>query len=58
MSWKAIESAPLDGTEVLICREGQPATRAAWISGRWICSTDYPGDWCYGGTPTHWMPIW
>jgi phage FluMu protein Com len=61
MEWQPIETAPKDGTEVLLCDarfEDAAVGAAMFIAGAWRCY--YPHD---GGiesvwpSPTHWMPL-
>ena len=53
--WKRIETAPLDGTRVLIYRENwEEHTLVGWAHA--------DGDWCVAGGyplagPTHWMEL-
>ena len=51
--WRAIESAPRDGTNILACRAGEPGAYVV----RWFSL----GGWCDDGTGynllTHWMPL-
>jgi hypothetical protein len=58
--WQLIETAPKDGTEILLCgpdwKGGQYRTTSAWPdnwSGKWPCFyMAYAA-----GEPTHWMPL-
>lgn len=58
--WLPIESAPKDGTPVMLAIGSYPADV---VIGWWnenICADNKPGAWMYRGwklaTPTHWMP--
>lgn len=68
-AWQPIETAPRDGTYVLVGRDmGEPwgfvrGTGCWWGDGRdfvsgWICRgiSDPPGELGLG-SPTHWAPI-
>lgn len=64
MNWQPIETAPKDGTEVLLggCKYGPPVRMGSWGGGRYNRTTrSYEGDWRgggdYGFAPTHWMPL-
>ena len=59
MEWQPIETAPIDGTEVLVFGPKQ--------DGVYLAAYKY-GDWCVAGPwddgwtellspPTHWMPL-
>jgi hypothetical protein len=62
--WRPIETAPKDGTAVLLggCSPG-PAIRIGWWgNGRYLSRTrGWERDWTtgadYGFAPTHWMPL-
>lgn len=59
--WQPIETAPKDGTSILVWpywSDEKPA-QVQWrdmkrTPGRWEISTSY---FCYGANPTHWMPL-
>jgi len=66
--WRTMETAPKDGTTIIICNadaeEPDPCT-AHYRDGRWVCTTKE--DWDQGAPefreyawhlpePTHWMP--
>ena len=57
--WRPIETAPRDGTKVLLCEADQPTEIVLgwWLQNAW---RDY-GDIGCGGfddyNPTHWMPL-
>ena len=55
--WKPIETAPKDGTKVLLWREGNPTGEwpfmASWERGMWAIYID--GQVIR--TPTHWMSL-
>ena len=56
--WKPIETAPKDGTEVLVWGYGQMSV-AKFISGvhgEWKVYTS-DGWYGYDSFPTHWMPL-
>jgi hypothetical protein len=60
VTWKPIESAPKDGTEVLAwvhtCAGGR-VTTIEWLNGSgWVESYDLAG-WNPQYGPTHWMPL-
>lgn len=65
MSWQPIETAPKDGTHVLVrgtqktwtctriaCRHERPSWSGPGVHVSWLT---VPGDWQF--TPTHWMPL-
>lgn len=49
--WQPIETAPRDGTEVLVAEYGD-VVMARWIRGKWLGPRDPCGDHDYM-TPTH-----
>lgn len=52
-AWQQIETAPRDGTKVLVWIGGRYGAMNAWNQGgRWYTSL---GEFCV--TPTHWMPM-
>ena len=54
MGWQPIETAPKDGTRVLLWIEPvKIAMPFAWQDGRWM-GDDYPLNMAW---PTHWMPL-
>jgi hypothetical protein len=72
MNWQPIETAPKDGTEILLCRafdaDGSAITGkawgvfvqvAAWWKGEdgWIVYCSLVSDPALHFTPTHWMPL-
>ncbi len=57
--WQPIETAPKDGTEILIYhRDWDAIHMAAWATNRltskgyWMCVA----DWSAEAIPTHWQP--
>jgi hypothetical protein len=53
IDWLPIETAPRDGTKILVCRAGAPWVEIAKFRPK-------PRDWKTGGgwcVPTHWMPL-
>ena len=58
MKWQPIETAPKDGTEVLVVRVSEEydtpwANVCSYFAGRWMVNAQ--GD--QEMQPTHWMPI-
>jgi len=67
--WQPIETAPKDGTEILLYDKYKDINKASWIDN-W-CGSDarYQMQWCIYGSmdsddryrtvdcPTHWMPL-
>lgn len=63
MTWQPIETAPKDGTEILVARAGYGMAVVSFRDGEW-CNA---GEWCFAGDvgwggsmdvePTHWMPL-
>jgi hypothetical protein len=52
-AWQPIETAPRDGTRVLLARAGIEAQHTAfWSEGVWRC-----GNQQYFNKPTHWRPL-
>lgn len=52
-NWKLIESAPKDGTYVLVCEDNENMEVSAFRYGAWT-SGYYPS---LSFNPTHWMPL-
>jgi hypothetical protein len=57
--WQPIETAPKDGTRVLLCEADQPSEVALgwYLEGAW---RDFGDTGCNGFedyAPTHWMPV-
>lgn len=52
-AWQPIETAPKDGTRILLWISVGIAMPYAWEGERWI-GDDYPLNMAY---PTHWMPL-
>lgn len=63
MEWQPIETAPKDGTPILVCRVGYQAQQVAAVYWDWTFSRRYPwqfltiADGHAKGWPTHWMPL-
>jgi hypothetical protein len=63
--WRPIESAPKDGTPVLILSEhdsGPYISIRRWVSANWIGgpASGWADEFCQlrrGLNPTHWMPL-
>lgn len=61
--WQGIESAPKDGTKVLLIDMedtailGPTYALAAWEYGKWRDMGDIGAAGCDPYTPTHWMPL-
>ena len=65
-AWLPIESAPRDGTRVLVYRPGYDVAVVRWDSDRyakrprplWEDDRAYLGrTWCRETPPTHWQPL-
>jgi hypothetical protein len=57
MSWQPIETAPKDGTEVLVTEGTTFAVASYDLYGGWRDMGDMGwGGMCYT-QPTHWMPL-
>lgn len=65
--WQPIETAPQDGTRVLVAHEMDPSStkESKWLvpatgifeDGRWKCSVGFVcWDGMFRWTPTHWRP--
>lgn len=51
--WQDIETAPKDGTRVLLVRADNPEMHTAfWRDGKWLC-----GGMGYVNGPSYWMPL-
>lgn len=64
MEWQPIDTAPKDGTTIIIggCVNGPAVRTAHWGGGAYNHSAKhYDRDWADGGNygfkPTHWMPL-
>ena len=64
--WQPIETAPMDGTHILVWNAKQPQlppTTAHWWGGGpepggFHLSVNYLGEYSdFGMPPTHWMPL-
>lgn len=58
MIWQPIETAPVDGTYVLVA-DGQTVGEAKFHEGEgWWWAGNHPTDsWGSAIYPTHWMPL-
>jgi alkylation response protein AidB-like acyl-CoA dehydrogenase len=64
MEWQPIETAPRDGTSILVAKAGKWVREASWWDA-WYANTSDQGwmpaniDEEYGSyiEPTHWMPL-
>lgn len=58
--WQTIETAPRDGTAILVFNDDGRIYQAEW-DGRWrFAAADQHGCGCCSGIddrPTHWMPL-
>jgi hypothetical protein len=54
--WRPIESAPIDGTLIIACRQDEPSSLSAvlWDDERWM---DRDGDVWDFDYLTHWKPL-
>ena len=70
MEWKPIETAPKDGSEILLCRQtnvdGMPVVHfgvfcqvAAWWEGEesWVVYCNLVAEPSLHFEPSHWMPL-
>ena len=62
MEWQPIETAPKDGTEVLVYGDGQGMSVAWWETkyiwvrpGAWV--SDFGRSDTHTHEPSHWMPL-
>lgn len=55
MDWKPIETAPRDGTAVLVALPGVRPVYVSWRSGEWRYPFTVRRLKAY--QPTHWMPL-
>ena len=57
--WQPIETAPMDGTPVMIgCSRTQSQRWAVWSGGMWRDGQDFAGGRISGvPSPTHWRPL-
>jgi hypothetical protein len=52
MNWRPIETAPRDGTLILMIKDGNH------MIGYWLNDPPMWIEWCVGQVnPTHWMPL-
>ncbi len=61
MNWQPIETAPKDGTDILVYNDDGHVYEARYDYDKWRFATaDQHGCGCcagYDDAPTHWMPI-
>ena len=61
--WQPIETAPRDGTWVLVCGNGWAVTTAWYAMNErvgkayWKADTEWDDDYLADRLPTHWMPL-
>lgn len=64
MTWQTIESAPKDGTPLLLCDPNKFIQNGRWCNGEWIVGAVWSGDdgkdfarieWVV--FPTHWQAL-
>lgn len=57
--WQPIETAPKDGTHILVKAPRQIPTSVHWFDGAWQLSMNQMGEFSeyVWGPPTHWMPL-
>lgn len=60
MTWRPIETAPMDGRRVLLYREHDRRQTVGWWGGNvyagWIIGGRSP-EFMTAPNPTHWMPL-
>ncbi len=65
-NWQSIETAPTDGTEILLAVKYPRGSRKGFFTEvltAQYCNSIYRKDWVatsgadVTGTPTHWMPL-
>jgi hypothetical protein len=54
--WQAIETAPKDGTRILVVGL-HPGTTLHWMNFAYGDGDGLDGDWMESLHPTHWMPL-
>jgi hypothetical protein len=53
VTWQPIETAPKDGTRILVCFQGDDVAIGQWsVLGGW-----YVDEWAEFMAPTVWMPL-
>lgn len=69
MNWRPIETAPKDGTRLLLCNASHDSVEVGfWDKGfYWTSRNGFDGEWTNGYCdeyerdvvlkPTHWMPL-
>lgn len=59
--WQPIETAPRDGTDVLVATDDHKVFAAHSYGGEWVAQADSAADGIYlsfdVGELTHWMPL-
>lgn len=55
MGWQPIETAPKDGTDILVgfAHQDRPSVVVGWFD-KWA---EYDSQNVLKGNPTHWMPL-
>jgi len=52
MNWQPMDSAPRDGSRILVCDQYGVPLFASWWAGGWRCQRELP-QW----EPSYWLPL-